>query len=80
MARITEGAYEKPSAFGAMRPDKVARTIEKAISRRRPRARYPIGLMSRTLMGLKRFLPTSGFDFVLRSQFPQPQPREKSEL
>jgi NAD(P)-dependent dehydrogenase (short-subunit alcohol dehydrogenase family) len=77
VARITEGAYEKPSTFGAVRPEKVARTIEKAISKPRPRARYPVGALSRTLMGLKRFLPTSGFDFVLRRQFPQPQPVEE---
>ena len=79
VARITENAYEKPSAFGAVRPERVARTIEKAVSRRRPRARYPVGVMARTLMGLKRFLPTAGFDLVLRSQFPQPEPVEKEK-
>ena len=69
--RIRE-AYEGPMAMMAGSALDVARVIEKAITARRPRTRYPITFAARFLMGLRRWLPDRGFDLFLRSQFPPP--------
>ena len=53
-------------------PDAVARVIERAISARRPRPRYPVTAVARGLMALHRWLPDRGFDAFLRTQFPSP--------
>lgn len=53
-------------------PGTVARVIERAITARRPRTRYPITLMARTLMGLRRWLPDRGWDAFLRTMYPVP--------
>jgi NAD(P)-dependent dehydrogenase (short-subunit alcohol dehydrogenase family) len=69
--RIRE-AYEGPMAIAAGSPEDVARVIEKAISARRPRTRYPVTFAARFLMRLRRWLPDRGFDAFLRTQFPPP--------
>jgi short-subunit dehydrogenase len=56
----------------AVSPEKVAEVIERAIVARRPRARYPVGILSRGALKLRRVLPDSMFDAFVRSQFPSP--------
>lgn len=68
-------AYEGPLAMMAAGPEAVAAAIEKAISARRPKARYPVTVAARFLMGLRRWLPDRAFDGLLRTQFSPPKSR-----
>ncbi len=75
VARATIGAYESgPMATLGGEPDAVARTIEKAISARRPRTRYPVTPSARLLMTTRRVLPDRAFDAFLGRTYPQPKP------
>ena len=69
-----KGAYEGALARLAISADDVAAKIEKAISARRPRTRYPVGAVARSGIALKRVTPDRMFDMVLRSQFRSPEP------
>jgi short-subunit dehydrogenase len=73
LAQKIREAYEGPMAMMAAGPEAVARVIEKAISTRRPRTRYPVTAAARVLMGLRRWLPDRVFDAFLRTQFPLPR-------
>lgn len=66
------GAYEGPLARMAISAEKVAGVIEKAISAKRPRARYPVGVPARMGIMLKRVSPDRVFDAVMRTQFRSP--------
>ncbi|HVO27839.1 MAG TPA: oxidoreductase [Candidatus Margulisiibacteriota bacterium] len=66
--RIKE-AYEGPLAMMAAGPEAVAQVIEKAITARKPKTRYPVTMAARFLMGLRRWLPDRAFDAFLRTQF-----------
>jgi len=75
-AKVRE-AYEGPMAMMAMMaagPEAVARVIERALTARKPRSRYPVTAAARLLMGLRRWMPDSAFDALLRTQFPPPTP------
>jgi hypothetical protein len=50
----------------------VARAIEKAISRRRPKTRYKVTPSARMALMTRRLLPDRGWDAFLRAQFPSP--------
>ena len=65
-------AYEGPMGALAAEPDAVARVIEKAITTRRPRARYTVTMAARVLMATRRRLSDRAFDAVMRTQFPTP--------
>jgi NADP-dependent 3-hydroxy acid dehydrogenase YdfG len=56
----------------AVTPDTVAETIKHAITDRRPKARYKVGLLAHGSLALRRFLPDAAFDRFVRSQFPAP--------
>jgi NAD(P)-dependent dehydrogenase (short-subunit alcohol dehydrogenase family) len=56
----------------ALDPDAVARVIVRAVTARRPRARYPVGLLAHGLFALRRWLPGPAFDAFVRGQFPVP--------
>jgi NAD(P)-dependent dehydrogenase (short-subunit alcohol dehydrogenase family) len=56
----------------AVSTDDVARAITRAATSRRPRARYPVGVMAHGLFLLRRWLPARGFDAFVRRQFPVP--------
>jgi len=73
VARGTREAYEKgPLALLSGTPDDVARTIERAISARRPRPRYKVTASARLLIAQRRLLGDRGWDLFLRSSFPSP--------
>jgi len=57
----------------AVTPGQVAAAITKAATSRRPRARYPVGILARVLFALRRWLPGPAFDAFLRTQFPAPR-------
>jgi NAD(P)-dependent dehydrogenase (short-subunit alcohol dehydrogenase family) len=54
--------------------DHVARVITRAVTSRRPRARYPVGILAHGLFLLRRWLPAAAFDAFVRRQFPFPEP------
>jgi len=60
----------------AVSADDVARVITRAATRRRPRARYPVGILARGLFLLRRWLPAAAFDAFVRGQFPFPDPHD----
>jgi NAD(P)-dependent dehydrogenase (short-subunit alcohol dehydrogenase family) len=73
VAKSTREAYED----GALAklgggPETVARAIEKAISRRRPKTRYKVTPSARMALATRRLLPDRGWDAFLRAQFPSP--------
>ncbi|HEX8074386.1 MAG TPA: oxidoreductase [Thermoleophilaceae bacterium] len=53
-------------------PEDVAEAVERAISARRPRARYRVGIPARLLPAIRGLLPDRAFDAFLRTQAPPP--------
>ena len=53
-------------------PEAVAKVIEKAISRRRPKARYPVTASARVLLFQRRLVSDRVWDAMMRSQFSRP--------
>ena len=72
VADSTTETYEGPIGRLGGGPDAVARVIETAISRPRPKPRYPVTLSARLFMGIRKLLPDRGWDALLKSSFPQP--------
>jgi NAD(P)-dependent dehydrogenase (short-subunit alcohol dehydrogenase family) len=70
----TAGAYEGPVAKLGGGPEEVAHKIGKAISRRRPRARYPVTPSARIMLGLRRMLPDRAWEAFTGTSFPRPKP------
>ena len=54
----------------------VAKTVEKALSSGRPRARYRVAPSAGLFMTTRKVLPDAGFDALLRSQMPAPKGSE----
>ena len=73
VATATAGAYEGPMARLGGGPETVAGKVEKAISIRRPRARYPVTPSARMMLGLRGVLPDRGWDAVMGRNFPRPR-------
>ena len=74
VAKATAGVYDGPLAKLGGGPETVARKIEKAITRRRPRTRYPVTPSARMIMGLRTVLPDRAWDAFNASNFPRPKP------
>jgi NAD(P)-dependent dehydrogenase (short-subunit alcohol dehydrogenase family) len=75
VAKATTDAYEGPLARLGGGPDKVARTIERAISARRPRTRYPVTASARLILAQRRLMTDRIWDRFLGTQFPRPGAR-----
>lgn len=73
VATATAGIYEGPMARLGAGPEAVARKIEKAISSRRPRTRYPVTASARLALTQRKLLTDRMWDAVLASQFPRPK-------
>ncbi len=69
---VTRGAYEGPLKVFGGGPDRVAKAIEKAISRDRAPSRVVVTPSARTTIPLRRVLPDRLWDAAMRRQFPQP--------
>jgi NAD(P)-dependent dehydrogenase (short-subunit alcohol dehydrogenase family) len=67
---VYEGAMSRMAAS----PDAVAKVVEKALTTRRPNARYRVTAGARALIAARRFLPDRVFDAMLRRQYPSPRP------
>ncbi|MER6914756.1 SDR family NAD(P)-dependent oxidoreductase [Streptomyces sp. NPDC000594] len=57
---------------GAVPAEAATKVIVRAATTPRPRARYAIGAMARTVMTARRLLPDAAFDALLRRSFPLP--------
>jgi short-subunit dehydrogenase len=73
VAASTVGAYEGPVAKLGGPPERVAKAIEKAITSRRPRARYPVTPSARLLMGQRALFTDRMWDAYMAAQFPRPK-------
>jgi NAD(P)-dependent dehydrogenase (short-subunit alcohol dehydrogenase family) len=74
LAAATKGVYEEgPAAKLGGGPETVAKVIEKAITARRPKARYLVTPSAHLLVNQKRLMPDRVWDRFLRTQFPQPK-------
>ena len=69
---VTTGAYEGPMRRLGAGPEKVARVIERAISRRRPPSRIRITPSAKFTIAARRLLSDRAWDALMRRQFPQP--------
>jgi NAD(P)-dependent dehydrogenase (short-subunit alcohol dehydrogenase family) len=70
---VAEGDAETDDSFIAGKPEDVAKTIEKALSARRPRPRYRVTAVARALPKVRAVLPDRGWDAFLRTQVKPPQ-------
>ena len=68
---ITVGGYESAGRL-AGGPDAVAKTIERAISARRPRTRYRVTPSAGLFMAVRRLLPDRAWDAVVGRTYPKP--------
>jgi short-subunit dehydrogenase len=72
VAANTAQVYEGPLAKLGAGPDAVAKAIEKAITARRPRTRYPVTASARFFMAQHAVLPDRAGDRVVGTSFPRP--------
>src|SRR5215831_9545012 len=73
VARATKESYEKgPLAKLAGEPDDVAKVIEKAITRKNPKARYTVSASAKVLLTQRKLLTDRAWDRFLRGQLPEP--------
>jgi NAD(P)-dependent dehydrogenase (short-subunit alcohol dehydrogenase family) len=70
--KLTAEAYDGPLARLGAGPEAVARKIESAITRRRPRTRYPVTASARVPLRLRKLLPDRGWDWFMKSTYTQP--------
>ncbi|HNC94796.1 MAG TPA: oxidoreductase [Myxococcota bacterium] len=73
VSQATKDVYEKgPLAPLGGVPEDVARTIEKAINAKSPRARYPVTWSADVLLAQRRWMSDAMWDFFLKQNFPAP--------
>jgi NAD(P)-dependent dehydrogenase (short-subunit alcohol dehydrogenase family) len=72
VAKLTAEVYEGPLSKLGAGPEAVAKAIEKAITARKPRTRYPVTASARLMMANHALLPDRGWDAVVRSTYPRP--------
>jgi NAD(P)-dependent dehydrogenase (short-subunit alcohol dehydrogenase family) len=68
----TLGIYEGPMRRLGGGPEAVAKTIERALSARRPRTRYKVTASARLALAQRRLLPDRAWDAVMARQFARP--------
>ncbi len=74
VAKATREVYENPLlARAGGPPEAVARTIERAISARRPRTRYRVTPSARLLIAQRKMVSDRMWDRMMRLQFPRPR-------
>jgi short-subunit dehydrogenase len=69
---VTVGAYEGPMRMLGGGPDRVAKAIERAITRKHPPARIRITPSAKMMIATRRVLSDRMWDAAMRQQFPQP--------
>ncbi|MHB8242263.1 MAG: SDR family NAD(P)-dependent oxidoreductase [Solirubrobacteraceae bacterium] len=69
---VTKGAYEGPMRMLGAGPERVAKVIERAITRSRPPARITITPSAKLSILTRRLMSDRAWDAAMRRQFPQP--------
>src|SRR3954470_18891926 len=69
----TAGVYEGPMAKLGGGPDTVAKVIRKALTTKRPRARYTVTPSAKLAIVQRRLTPDALWDRAMRAQFPVPK-------
>jgi NAD(P)-dependent dehydrogenase (short-subunit alcohol dehydrogenase family) len=72
VSAATAGAYEGPFGKLGGGPQDVAKAIERAITAKRPRARYPVTASARFFLAQRKVLPDRAWDAVVGTSFPRP--------
>jgi NAD(P)-dependent dehydrogenase (short-subunit alcohol dehydrogenase family) len=72
VAAITARVYEGPLSRLGAGPEAVAKAIERAITARRPRTRYPVTASARFFMAQHALLPDRAWDAVVSTSYPRP--------
>lgn len=70
---VTQGAYDGPLKLLGAGPDKVAKVIERAITRRRAPTRVTITPSAKLSLPIRRLTPDRAWDAMMRAQFPTPK-------
>jgi NAD(P)-dependent dehydrogenase (short-subunit alcohol dehydrogenase family) len=70
---VTKGAYEGPMRLLGAGPDRVAKVIERAITRRRPPARITITPSAKLTIAMRRLVSDRAWDAAMGLQFPRPE-------
>jgi NAD(P)-dependent dehydrogenase (short-subunit alcohol dehydrogenase family) len=70
---VTKGAYDGPMRLLGAGPERVAKVIERAITRRSPPARITITPSAKLTIATRRLMPDRLWDAAMRRQFPQPE-------
>lgn len=70
---VTKGAYDGPMRHFGAGPDKVAKVIERSITRSRPPTRVTITPSAKTMIALRRLVSDRVWDSLMRRQFPSPK-------
>ncbi len=70
---VTQGAYDGPLKLLGAGPDKVAKVIERAITRRRAPTRVTITPSAKLSIQMRRLTPDRAWDAMMRAQFPPPK-------
>jgi len=73
VSAATAGVYESgPLGKLGGGPETVAAKVERAITARRPRARYTVTPSAKLLLAQRSVTPDAAWDAIMRQQFPQP--------
>ncbi|HWH45957.1 MAG TPA: oxidoreductase [Thermoleophilaceae bacterium] len=72
VAKVTASAYDGPMAKLGGGPETVAKAIEKAITKRRPKTRYTVTASAKLTLGMRKVVPDRGWDAMMKSNFPRP--------
>jgi NAD(P)-dependent dehydrogenase (short-subunit alcohol dehydrogenase family) len=77
LERWRAATYEtrsNPAGRLSSTPEQVAAVIAQAATGKRPRARYPVGIIAHALFAMRRLLPAKAFEAFVRRQFATPRP------
>lgn len=69
----TAGAYDGPLRLLGAGPDRVAKVIERSITKRRPPTRVTITPSAKLSIPSRRLMPDRVWDAMMRAQFPTPK-------
>lgn len=72
VAKATSEAYAGPMAKFGGPPEAVAKVIEKALTKRRPKPRYTVTVSAPVSIATRKVLGDRGWDLAMRAQFPRP--------
>lgn len=73
VAKATSEAYSGPMARFGGPPEAVAKVVEKALTKRRPKPRYTVTASAPASIVARKALGDRGWDLAMRSQFPRPE-------